>query len=74
MRRATPLLLTAAGIAWLARQEHNPAQWPAYLRDWGGEIIRDVRDAAADGGRAGLRAERAFDNDLATARPGARTQ
>jgi hypothetical protein len=73
MRLTTPMILTAAGVAWLATRERNPARWPGYLRGQGDAIIRDVREAVVDGGRAGVRAEKAFDDHLASARSRART-
>jgi len=73
MRLATPIILTAAGVAWLATRERNPARWPGYLREQADELIRDAREAVVDGGRAGVRAEKAFDDDLAAARSHART-
>lgn len=72
-RVRTPVILVGAGVAWLATKERNPVRWPAYVRDQALSVVRDVREAAVDGARAGLRAEKAFDDDLAGARRGART-
>jgi hypothetical protein len=73
MRLATPIILAAAGAAWLATREPNPARWPGYLREQAEEIVRDVQEAVVDGGRAGVRAEKAFDEEVAASRAGART-
>jgi hypothetical protein len=73
MRLTTPVIVTVAGVAWLTRRERNPARWPGYLRTQGAGIARDLREAVVDGGRAGVRAEKAFDADHANARSGART-
>ncbi|MDP4620908.1 MAG: hypothetical protein NWS72_01445 [Thermoleophilia bacterium] len=73
MRLATPIILGAAGAAWLAMREPNPARWPGYLRTQAEELIRDVQEAVVDGGRAGIRAENVFDEEVAAARSRART-
>ena len=48
-------------------------RWPALLRNDAQGLVRDVREAVEDGARAGVRAETAFDNDLAEARSRARS-
>ncbi len=73
MRIPTPVILVAGAIAWLTVKERNPMRWPDLLRREGRDVVRDAREAVVDGARAGVRAEKAFDDDLAEARQRART-
>ncbi len=62
------MVLVAGAVAWLTMREPNPVKWPALvLRDAAG-LLADAREALVDGTRAGTRAERAFDADMAEAR------
>ena len=67
------MILVAGAAAWMATRERNPMRWPALLRDDAEGLVRDVREAVVDGARAGVRAESAFDHDLAEARSRARS-
>ena len=69
----TPVILAAGAVAWMATRERNPMRWPALLRNDAQGLVHDVREAIVDGARAGVRAETAFDNDLAEARSRARS-
>lgn len=73
MRIPTPVILVAGAIAWLTVKERNPMRWPELLRREGRDVVRDAREALVDGAQAGVRAEKAFDDDLAEARQRART-
>lgn len=73
MRIPTPVILVAGAIAWLTVKERNPMRWPDLLRREGRDVVRDAREALVDGAQAGVRAEKAFDDDLAEARQRART-
>lgn len=73
MRIPTPVILVAGAIAWLTVKERNPMRWPDLLRREGRDVARDAREALVDGAQAGVRAEKAFDDDLAEARQRART-
>jgi hypothetical protein len=73
MRVRTPVVLATVGVAWLTTRERDPRRWPAFLKQQAHDLARDAREAAVDGARAGARAERAFDDELAAARGAART-
>jgi hypothetical protein len=73
MRIPTPVILVAGAIAWLTVKERNPMRWPDLIRREGRDVVRDAREALVDGAQAGVRAEKAFDDDLAEARQRART-
>lgn len=73
MRIPTPVIVVAGAIAWLTLKERNPMRWPAFLRREGRDVVRDAREALVDGAQAGIRAEKAFDDDLAEARQRARS-
>ncbi len=73
IRVPTPVILVAGAVAWLTMQERDPRKWPALVRREARDAVRDAREALVDGAQAGLRAEKAFDDDLAEARTRART-
>jgi len=65
--------MVAGAIAWLTVKERNPRRWPELIRREGRGVVRDAREALVDGAQAGMRAEKAFDDDLVEARQRART-
>lgn len=67
------MVLVAGAIAWLTLKERDPRRWPALVRREGRDALHDAREALVDGAQAGVRAEKAFDDDLAEARKRART-
>jgi len=73
IRIPTPVVLVAGAIAWLTVKERDPRKWPALVRREGRDAVLDAREALVDGAQAGVRAEKAFDDDLAEARKRART-
>ena len=73
MRISTPVIVVAGAIAWLTVKERDPRKWPALVRREAGDALRDAREALVDGAQAGVRAEKAFDDDLAEARQRARS-
>ena len=68
----TLVVIVVVAVAWLTRRERNPARWPTLVRNEAGEALKDAREALVDGARAGKRAEKAFDDELATVRANAR--
>lgn len=73
IRIPTPVVLVAGAIAWLTVKERDPRKWPEFVRREATGALRDAREALVDGAQAGVRAEKAFDHDLAEARTRART-
>jgi len=65
--------MVAGAVAWLAVRERDPRKWPELIRREAREAVSDAREALVDGAQAGVRAEKAFDDDLAEARQRART-
>ena len=72
-RIPTPVIFVAGAITWLTVKERDPRKWPALVRREAGDALRDAREALVDGAQAGVRAEKAFDDDLAEARKRAHT-
>ncbi|MFM9018131.1 MAG: hypothetical protein ACKORG_01690 [Actinomycetota bacterium] len=65
--------MVAGAIAWLTVKERDPRKWPEFIRREARDAVHDAREALVDGAQAGVRAEKAFDDDLAEARQRART-
>jgi uncharacterized membrane protein YccC len=68
----TLVAIVGVGVAWLTYRDRNPVRWPRLVRDEATQAAQDVREALVDGARAGRRAEKAFDDDVAAVRAAAR--
>ena len=68
----TLVAIVGVGVAWLTDRDRNPVRWPRLVRDEATQAAQDVREALVDGARAGRRAEKAFDDDVAAVRAAAR--
>jgi hypothetical protein len=64
--------IVGVGVAWLTYRDRNPVHWPGLVRHEATQAVQDAREALIDGARAGKRAEKAFDDDVAAVRAAAR--